>query len=353
VCGDDEFLVAMEAERAISDILHNNQLYQVEEIDGRLTSADAFRSFCRNLDEALTTMPLFVAEKIFYIKSTNFLFNVPTACDEIIEKIFKLFSDARELRIPIVIAAFPVDRRLRLFKSLSAISDLRQIFDSCADAARKVFKEEVDKIRLLFDDETRDFFLEKVGGDARRVAEELKKLDIFLGPQRVVALNNVSDIVFASPGENFFETISAFYRRDSDTYSRLVNNFFFENGEPRALLSAFLSNNRLLIQMKALQQLGILKFDKRGMPIKSTLEHGSALRRVKPLPGNEKNSCAIFDKNPWILKQNYYALSNFRFEELTKLQSMLLCIFTDLIREWQFVTQRWLVGKFVDLLCIQ
>ncbi|MDR2577089.1 MAG: hypothetical protein LBC42_03540 [Puniceicoccales bacterium] len=337
VYGDDEFSVSRCAEQLAAEALSRNSQWQVECFDGRLSCVEDFQKFNDEFENALATRPLFAPEKIFHIKFCTFLSKIPLACGETLQRTLQLIGRAQELSLTVIVAASPIDRRLNSFKVLSKIAQRSCEVTNCSSsAAENVFAEDVVRLSLRFSREVRDYFLGKVGDDARHVASELEKLKVFLGTGKMVRREDVQHLTVEGVSENFFEPIEAFYHCDAAAYATALERFFEGRGEPRALLAAFMNRNRLLLQIKAIQMSGHSR-------ILDPDDDSDSHR-------GEKDPCSILDQNPYYLKRLRRIVDRFLLEELTNLQVKFIELFTDIVRNFRFVTPQWLRGKFLSLL---
>jgi DNA polymerase-3 subunit delta len=349
--GDDEFLVDLRAGELASGARRGGSNFPVEVLDGRPGTVESFAAFLKNLTESLEVLPLFSREKVLWIRSVDFLGELATwESGEILEKILAQLARAGGLGVTVVLSACPVDRRLKTFKRLLKISDAQEVHGRGIDAVAIVFEETLKRKKIVFSEDARRHFFAKVGTDARFAAEELEKLDIFLGSRRSVQWEDVAEVICDGGTDDFFEPVEAFYRRNGKAYTVALEKFFANRGEPRALLAAIQSRNRLLIQMKTLERIGLWKVDGRGMPSQMTLKRAAERRRVAVICGKEKDPCDIFSQNSWYLGRLSDCLDRFTLGEFVHVQRSLLRLFEDLIRNWQEVSFGWLVEQFSLLL---
>ncbi|MDR0340500.1 MAG: hypothetical protein LBH53_03015 [Puniceicoccales bacterium] len=344
IYGDDGTLVRRRAAEFVDEELRRKPGCQLEVFIGQLSSAQDFRRFADALREALVTLPLFSPSKCIWVKSVNFL-ATPLAEESmaLLEQLGDQLAHAKDFGLTVVLSACPVDRRLRPFKLLRSKCQSIEVKGNGPNGAETALADGAEELGLFFDFSARRAFLDRVGPDAGPVALELKKLKAYLSGKCEVTADDVRAIVCETAREDFFESVEAFYRRDMAAFASALRRFLGNNGEPRALLAAMQNRNRILIQLKAAQELRFWRTD--GLPSKWTLERARSLRTV-PIPEGGDD---VFSLNPWYLGRLSECLAFFDLSELVRVQGALLDIFESLIRDWQDLSAEWLFDKFLFL----
>src|SRR6266576_341352 len=170
--------------------------FGLEVIDGAADNADQAQARVRATIEALQTLPFFGSTKVVWLKNANFLgddqkarsVGVQSALEELSELLDRGFGP----EITLLISATEVDKRRAFYKALVKRAEL-QVFDRL-DSGRAGWEEEATEIvrrrskkrKLQFDDDALDLFVLLTGGDTRQIENELEKIDIYLGKDRVV-----------------------------------------------------------------------------------------------------------------------------------------------------------------------
>src|SRR5439155_1642089 len=122
--------------------------------------------------------------------------------------------------VTFLLSATAVDKRRSFYKSLAKRAELR-VFDRL-DSSRSEWEEEATEIvrgrakghKLQFDDDALDLFVLLTGGDTHQIENELDKIDIFLGGERRVKVDQVRELVPLSRPGVIFELGSALAARD-------------------------------------------------------------------------------------------------------------------------------------------
>src|SRR5262249_23661513 len=163
--------------------------------------------------------------------------------------------------ITFLISAIDVDKRRTFYKSLAKRAEV-QIFDKL-DSSRGGWEEEATKMvqarakkrKLQFSDDALELFVLLTGGDTREIENELEKIDIFLGNERVVNIDLVRELVPLTREGVIFDLSNALAERDLERALELVRQLL-DQGENAIgiLLVAILPTVRNLLMAKDLME---------------------------------------------------------------------------------------------------
>jgi DNA polymerase-3 subunit delta len=239
--------------------------FGLEIIDGAADNADQAAARIRSTIEALRTLPFFGGEKLVWLKNANFLGDdqkarsaaVQSALEELTETIGADLGS----EIIFLLSAIDVDKRRSFYKSLTKRAEL-QVFDKL-DSSRSGWEEEATEIvqarakqrKLQFDDDALELFVLLTGGDTREIENELEKIDIFLGKERVVNVDLVRELVPLTREGVIFDLSNALAERDLERALELVRQLL-DQGESAIgiLLVAILPTVRNLLLAKDLME---------------------------------------------------------------------------------------------------
>lgn len=93
-----------------------------------------------------------------------------------------------------------------------------------------------------------------IGGDLRRLDQELEKLITYVNAQRTVTEKDVVLLVTDSGLSNIFDMVDAFGRRDGKKAARELHHLLDQGDNPLGLLAMIVRQFRLLIQVKELSE---------------------------------------------------------------------------------------------------
>src|SRR5213593_1028397 len=234
-------------------------------IDGAADNAEQAATRIRSTIEALQTLPFFGSTKVVWLKNANFLGDDQKARSSAVQSALEEFSKMLDRGIgsegTFLISATELDKRRSFYKTLLKRADV-QVFDRL-DSGRAGWEEEAGEIvrrhakkrKLQFDDDALDLFVLLTGGDTRQIENELDKIDIFLGGERRVKVDQVRELVPLSRPGVIFELGSALAARDLERALTLVRRLL-DQGESAIgiLLVAVLPTIRNLLLAKDLME---------------------------------------------------------------------------------------------------
>ena len=205
-----------------------------EIIDGAVGTADEAVGCLGRVVEALQTVSMFGGKKVIWLKGANFMGDTPSgarseavqgALDDLVKVVQNMPAETY-----LVVSAAEVDKRRSFFKKLAAAADMQE--SSLIDISREGWESEVAALTLRlakqrdlrFDNAAMDLFVQRVNEGSRQIANELDKLDVYLGSERrTVQEADVELMVPVSRHGVIFEISRALERQDSRTAVRLVN----------------------------------------------------------------------------------------------------------------------------------
>ena len=239
--------------------------FGLEVIDGAADNAEQAATRIRSTIEALQTLPFFGGAKLVWLKSANFLGDTvigrAAGVQSALEELTDLINADLGPGVVLLISAIDVDKRRSFYKSLARRAELQAI--DRLDATRSGWEEEATEIvrnraqkrKLEFEDDALDLFVLLTGGDTRQIENELDKIDIFLGEERRVKVDQVRELVPLSRAGVIFELGNALAARDLDLALTLVRRLL-DQGESAIgiLLVAVLPTIRNLLLAKDLME---------------------------------------------------------------------------------------------------
>jgi DNA polymerase III subunit delta len=239
--------------------------FGLEVIDGAADNAEQAAARIRSAVEALQTLPFFGSAKLVWLKNANFLgddqIGRSASVQAALEELAEVIGGDLGADVTFLVSAPEVDKRRSFYKSLVKRADL-QVFDRL-DSSRSGWEEKATEIvlgrakknKLQFDSDALDLFVLLTGGDTRQIENELDKIDIFLGQDRRVTLDQIRDLVPLSRAGVIFELGNALASRDLELALTLVRRLL-DQGESAIgiLLVAILPTIRNLLLAKDLME---------------------------------------------------------------------------------------------------
>lgn len=239
--------------------------FGVEVIDAAADNVDQAVTKIRLAMEALQTLPFFGGSKLVWFKNANCL------ADSVIGRSASVLGALEELAelietglppdVTLLISATETDKRRSFYKMLGKRAEV-QVIDRL-DSSRAGWEEEATEIvrrranrtKLQFDEEALELFVLLTGGDTRQIENELEKIDLYLGRERRVSVEQVRELVPLSRAGVIFELGNALAACDLERALMLVKRLL-DQGESAIgiLLVAILPTIRNLLLAKDLME---------------------------------------------------------------------------------------------------
>jgi DNA polymerase-3 subunit delta len=239
--------------------------FGVEIIDACADNVDQAVAKIRSAIEALQTLPFFGGGKLVWLKNANCLgdsvIGRSASVQSALEDLAEVLDAGLGADVTFLISATEVDKRRSFYKALGKRAEL-QVFDRL-DSSRAGWEEDATEIvrrrvkakKLQFDEEALDLFVLLTGGDTRQIENELEKIDLYLGGDRRVQVEQVRELVPLSRAGVIFELGNALAACDLSRALTLVKRLL-DQGETAIgiLLVAILPTIRNLLLAKDLME---------------------------------------------------------------------------------------------------
>ena len=268
VLGSDEGRVKEAAAKlAIELTPEGGDEFSTEVIDGIAENADHAGKICADAIQAIQTLPFFGGDKLVWLKNLNFAADNVTgrarAAIEGLDSLAEILKAGIPSDVRLLISATEVDKRRTFYKTLASIAQIDAFDRPSADrweAEVATFVSRAAKERGLdFDRQALEHFVHVAGENSSLVLSELEKLDVYLGEDREVSVEDIQAIVSLGRGGIVFEIGNAIGKGDLGGAIDLVDHFLFR-GENAVgiLLAAIVPKVRNLLYARDIEErLGI------------------------------------------------------------------------------------------------
>ena len=235
-------------------------------IDGVAESAEHAGQICATVMQALQTLPFF-GGKVVWLKNANFLGDSVTgraqAAVEGFEHILDVVEAGLGPEIKFVISASSIDKRRTAYKRLSKLANI-EVHDK-PDTSRSGWEQDamaqasrIARDRgITFESGALDLLVQMCGDDTRQMANEMEKLDLYLGDRRRAGIKTVRELVSVSRAGVIWEIGNAIgvrdLRRALDRLHMILEHGDKKDANPIAiLLGAIVPKVRSLLLVKDL-----------------------------------------------------------------------------------------------------
>ncbi len=335
ICGPDDFLVSRRGreawEKMSADITDDFGREIVDAQAGNLSEVDdAVHRFIG----AVRTLPMFGDRKVVWLRNISFMGDArpggTEGAKEAIAKIQSVLEELKDGNVDVLLTASPFSRRSKKqvewwkkhgdYQFLEADNDGATLFGEMSREAESLgMRLSPDAGRLL---------LAKINGNTRLALEEVRKLATYVGEAgSEITDAHVAELVPTFGEGDFFEAAEAFYALDLNWTLDAIRRHFFAGYDGRPMITSLQNRNRLLIQLKVLQDARVLG-DRISKP---SLE--SAARRYAEHFGesSEKSGYNVFTQNPWYLGRLAEPLKRLTLKQLITFQGEFLGAFRGIL----------------------
>lgn len=224
IVGTDDGLVREEALKRYNELTKGvDDGFTHEVLEGGAENAEGAFQILSSVTQSLLTLPMFGGGKVVWLRNANFL------GDDITGKAGRTQAGVEALQgvleggvpegIQFLLSADKVDKRRAFWKFLGRVAAVA-VFDKI-DTSRDGWQDEVGQLvgvraaelGLEFEPEALELFTMLAGEQSKQIANELEKLDLYLGRERrVVTEEDVRRLVPLSRAAVIFETGQAIQR---------------------------------------------------------------------------------------------------------------------------------------------
>ena len=218
IVGTDEGQVREEALALYNELTGgNDDGFTHETIDGNADNSEGAYQLCSSAIQSLMTMPMFGGDKVVWLRNVNFLGDDVTGRAQRTETGVEALRGVLERGLPegirFILSADKVDKRRAFWKFLEKSACVRS-YDKI-DISRDGWQDEVGRLvegrakelGLGFDHDALELFIMLAGEQTKQIANELEKLDLYLGKERrTVEVEDVRALVPLSRAAVIFET---------------------------------------------------------------------------------------------------------------------------------------------------
>jgi DNA polymerase-3 subunit delta len=333
VAGKDEYLVEREARR----LFEAAKAAAGGEVDAEIIEA-SLRVVADapviegRIREALTMMGLFGGAKVVWVRSLNWL-ELPKSqagsedVAESLEKYVVPLLTGVSPEIQLIVSLIPPGKTRKEFKTLKAAAGtFVELPDPDASQLSEFITETFRGTGAKVGPGVTEALLERIIGSTRALLSECEKLAVHAGPGGTVTAEDVRRLTPVFGESDIFEPVDALFAADLPWTLEALDRFFFNHSSPRPILSSLHNRLRLLIQLRAFADAGLIRITSSGV---SNQEVNSLASRFASLHGSgAKSSSNPFTQNPWYLGTKVApAASRFTLRELVDLQLDLSAVY--------------------------
>jgi DNA polymerase-3 subunit delta len=218
IVGSDDGLVREEALTLYNQLTGgNDDGFTHETIDGNADNSEGAFQLCSAAVQSLMTMPMFGGDKVVWLRNVNFLGDDVTGRAQRTESGVESLRSTLEKGLPdgikFILSADKVDKRRAFWKflaktaSVSSYDKIDISRDGWQDEVGRMVDGRANELGLEFEHAAMELFIMLAGEQTKQIANELEKLDLYLGKERrTVTEEDVRALVPLSRAAVIFET---------------------------------------------------------------------------------------------------------------------------------------------------
>ena len=258
VAGDDEFSVKEEAARLAKKLAPGAAgEFGLEIIEGDANNQDEALRLLGRLNEALFTVGFFGSEKLVWLKSTDLLGESRTAGAEAVKEALASLADTLKRGLPpgvqLLISAIGCDKRRTLYKTIEKLGAVK-LFE-VPEAGKTAGEKEISTFinsRLSgygkkMDPGAMERFRILVAPEFREIANELEKLDLYVGNRSTISEADVRAICSASRQAIIWDLTDALGARNLPGSIAALQNLLHGGESPLGIVMMLVAQFRLML----------------------------------------------------------------------------------------------------------
>lgn len=335
ICGPDDFLVSRRGQdlwaKETADITDD---FAREIVDGRAGNLSEVDESLGRFISAVQTMPMFGERKAVWFRNISFFGDTRPGGTEgakaAIAKLQEVLTALDGKELTILLTASPFSRRSKKLVDWWKKQGDYQFLEGDGEGAT-LFAEmssEAERMGVSLSPDAGRLLLAKINGNTRLALEEVRKLAVYLGEEGgEIRDSHVSELVPNFGEGDFFEAAEAFYALDLNWTLDAIRRHFFAGHDGRPMITSLQNRNRLLIQLKVLQDARVI-----GDRISKNALESAAQRYAEHFGNaNEKSGFNVFTQNPWYLGRLAQPLRRLKLKQLITFQGEFLNAFRGIL----------------------
>lgn len=336
--GDDDFLLQRKGAewfaRATADI--DDDLSK-EIIEGRAGTVDEVENAISQFCSAVQTLSLFGGVKVVWFKGINFLADSVTGRAEgtakAVERLQACLENSNPSTVRILLTASPVDRRRAGFKwfSKEGASEHLSLGKDAPAAMVELARSHCKNAGVEIEPVAAEVLAAKINFNSRMLIEEVEKLITYVGSSGERITESMVIGLVPNYGEgDFFEAAEAFFSFKLEPALQALERYFFTQKESRPLLANLMGRNRLMVQLRALMDAGLIHSG-RGL---SQRDMEQARRHYAGIFGDSdsKSNLNLFTQHPFYLSRLAESASKVPQRVLVAIQIELVEVFEQIMQ---------------------
>jgi len=335
ICGDDDFAVKQRARQLFHEWSAAVGGMDQESIEAGVGNSGDALAVIGKLREALQTLPFFGTGKIVWLRDCNFLGEDRTALSAAVtEALGELAEELKHFswqNVRLLISAGKVDKRKVFYKTLDKLGTV-EIFEAWsqddrdwADRAEMAARDAVSRRQKDISGAALGELVNRAGGNARQLENEVEKLCVFTGDRKKIELADVTTLCSHNKTAKAFALGDALGDRNLPALLKRLDESLWETKFDKdksgiGLLYGLISKVRALLFLREMLREGW---------VKETHDYNSFKAQLSRVPADKIPTDRRFNPlalNPYVLYKGLPQARKYSSSELVQaMEVLLLC----------------------------
>lgn len=162
----------------------------------------------------------------------------------------------RDNYLILVVNSDKVDSRKKLYKKLSSIGEIINVSDN-KNYIKSYLKTYIQDNGYKIDSTTLDYFISRVGNNIDNATNEIDKMFLYKGSDKIINRNDVNDITIDNIEEEIYLLSESVIVGDTDRALSLYHKFINNGYDELSIITLLANQFRFLLQVKTLYDKGL------------------------------------------------------------------------------------------------
>jgi len=264
--GDDDYPMGVAARELVNTLIPPaEQAFGLEIIEGRADSEDEIVATIKRCREALVTPGFLMARgKVIWWRAVTFLADPRFAAFDSVKAGMKdlaaILDEGHAGDATLVITAAGMDKRSAFYKLAASKFEVREFLLPekaylLEQHGRGILARELKGKGITMDADTQELMRLRIGADARQIAMEVDKLDIFLGGRKQATEKDVKAVISPTGTAVMWDLMDAVGNRKLPEALSIVRDLFANRENARGIMASLSTRLRdLLLYREALDK---------------------------------------------------------------------------------------------------
>ena len=205
--------------------------------------------FLKDIIDDLSMVGMFEKNKLIICDNFNF---------QIDDKDLLSYLDNynRDNYLILVVNSDKVDSRKKLYKKLSSIGEIINVSDN-KGYIKNYLKTYIQDNGYKIDSTTLDYFISRVGNNIDNATNEIDKMFLYKGSDKIINRNDVNDITIDNIEEEIYLLSESVIVGDTDRALSLYHKFINNGYDELSIITLLANQFRFLLQVKTLYDKGL------------------------------------------------------------------------------------------------